>query len=1392
MSDWLIDLVGRGGNPSIENRGSGSGNARQRDCNDVGGGNAAPASKSGVIGNPVLISSAAKVESEMDFAGSGELALYLRRTYNSAWQGVGLFGKHWQSNFDYKLTFGVSDVNACYPRPGGGACSIGANTVIWAHKPDGRTIKFVKNASDGIFYEDKASPIARIVLGTDGMFTLYGEDNGIERYSSAGYVAEIKNEYGIAWTFLYSGTYPIKVTHTSGRYVDFVWTNGQLTSVRDPAGHYYGYAYLTNRFGSGLHLMSAVAMPGNPTTSRAYHYEDSRFPGALTGKSYSGVRYSWFEYGSDGRAVLSHHGGNVDRNYFAYSTVGDEFHVSNVNPLGKQADFVFKNGVVKSVTGVASNYCVGSYRETTYDTNGYPDITSDFNGNLSNSDYSAKGLLLKQVDAAGTLQARTTEYSWDTAKNRIVSVALAGQKRIDMAYTADNRIQSVTETNLSAYGVANQSRAIIYAYTQHANGMLATITVDGPVSGNGDAIVTTYSQYGDLLSVANSLGHVTTYSNHNGLGQPGRITGANGDITDFIYDAQGRVTTVRRWIAGVAADTTTAYDAQGLAASVATPDGAITYYEYSSARRLIRIWRTANGTVAGGASKEDQLYTYDPMGNITRIDNRKLVGQYETQCKRWRTVAGETECMEEEQVWVETPTITQTAFVDYDELGRIRARRGNNGQNVRYSYDDNGNVKTVTDSLNRVTTMVYDSLDRLVRSTDPLNNVTDFEYDAGNRVAKVTDPRNLSTTYVYDGFGQLWAKNSPDTGSSTIQYNAAGQQTLSVRNDGSALGFAYDVLGRPTYAGNADWARFYSYDWCQNGKGQLCGISVNDTQQVLSWANFGYSPEGQLSVRRDSVAGSDDWSGYAYDNMGRLTGISYPSGVAAGYGYSNGKLTTMTATVNGATQIVAGSINYQPFAGISNWTYGNDVARTYAYDLDSRVTGIWAGASPSIPAQGLSYAYNANDEITSISNGIDTSLSQTYGYDALSRLTSQVLPGNAMALTYDGVGNRMSRTDNGAATTYGYPAASHRLLSAATAGNTRWFNTNAVGNIDAWHGADGMYNAMSYDAYLRPKSHARNSITTDYRFNALDQRVMKSTAGGSVSWRYIYTGQNRMLAERYSNSASNTSQWTSYLWLGGQPVGLVKGNTLYWVHADHLGRPEGVTNAAKQVVWRSANWAFNRGIVIDQIGGYNLGFPGQYYDAESNLWQNGFRDYEPTIGRYMQSDPIGLAGGISTYGYVGASPTAFIDQLGLCTCTVRATITAVGPNQAQADGALFSRYPDQAGGSIRGGTNGTVAVQRGFLGLTTSQLRRYGTLIQIRPDDGSIVSLTDDILITQNNGPSSPWTVSDYGDRNIQGTSGVALDLYRFTTTQDARNFGRRFLQVTITVPDGIGARCPE
>ena len=107
------------------------------------------------------------------------------------------------------------------------------------------------------------------------------------------------------------------------------------------------------------------------------------------------------------------------------------------------------------------------------------------------------------------------------------------------------------------------------------------------------------------------------------------------------------------------------------------------------------------------------------------------------------------------------------------------------------------------------------------------------------------------------------------------------------------------------------------------------------------------------------------------------------------------------------------------------------------------------------------------------------------------------------------------------------------------------------------------------------------------------------------------------------------------------------------VHRDHLGTPRRLTNETGEIVWKWAGDVFGTDLAQADFDGdgypveFNMRFPGQYYDYESGLHYNWNRYYDPQMGRYITSDPIGLEGGINTYGYAMQNPTAYFDYNGL-------------------------------------------------------------------------------------------------------------------------------------------------
>ncbi len=126
-------------------------------------------------------------------------------------------------------------------------------------------------------------------------------------------------------------------------------------------------------------------------------------------------------------------------------------------------------------------------------------------------------------------------------------------------------------------------------------------------------------------------------------------------------------------------------------------------------------------------------------------------------------------------------------------------------------------------------------------------------------------------------------------------------------------------------------------------------------------------------------------------------------------------------------------------------------------------------------------------------------------------------------------------------------------------------------------------------------------------------------------------------------SADGTTIADAMLFVGS---GAQPANLLY-VHADHLGSPQKLTDASQATGWDGVFDPFGEEVALTGLAAMPMRFPGQYGDDETGYSDNWFRDYDPSLGRYLQSDPIGLVGGINAYAYVISNPTRFVDRLGL-------------------------------------------------------------------------------------------------------------------------------------------------
>lgn len=1186
-----------------------------------------------MTGQPINLGAKNKFRAERDYSSSSNSPLSFTRYYNSLPMTASF--SHLYRDASYEAVAGPASYSSISSEPSeqGGrfaALAVGVVGVGWRHtyqrsiaretttlltsafafRPDGQVLAFTKMSGQWYAQADVTMRLEEVVdaggIQTGWKMTL-ANDNSVETFDLTGRLTSIRSRAQVLQTLAYDSCGRLNtVTDSFGNLLSFGYGTGcgvgnaqRISSVTIPGGGVYGYGY------DSTGRLTSVTSPNS--TTRQYHYENAAYKLALTGiTDESGQRYATFGYDSEGRPILSELAGGAEH-------IGVTYPDGTVITTGLGASVTYTFKIVQGISrlNTQSAYCIGcpvNAKSMTYDVNGNVSISKDFkNVETRYTNDLTRNLETSRTEAYGTSKARTITTTWHSTFRLPTQIDEPGKRT---TFTHDSNGNVLTKTVLDTSTSASRT----WTYTYNSIGQV--LTANGPRTDVSD--VTTYTYYtcttgyecGQLHTATNALSHVTTYNTYNAHGQPLTITDPNGVVTTLTYDTRQRLTS--RTVGSE--QTTFDYWPTGLLKKATLPDGSFIEYTYDAAHRLTRIEDSEGNHI---------VYTLDAMGNRTA-----------------------------EQLYDPSSALTQTrthVFNTLNQLWKEIGAAGTSAVTTSFSYDDNGNQIGINAPLSRNTTQAYDELNRLKQITDPLSGVTQYGYNAIDQLISVTDPRSKVTNYTYNALGDLTQQVSPDTGTTANTYDSGGNLATSTDARSKTGTYAYDALNRVTSVTYPDQTISYTYDTGTDQKGRL--TQLTDASGSTSWS---YDTHGRVLSRQQSM-GVTKTLGYSYDSSGRVQTLTLPSGNTVGYGYTDGKVTSLT--LNGSTTILS-NVLYQPFGPTQGWTWGNSTLAIREYDTDGKITDI--------DSSGLkTYSYDVAFRITGITDASNSSLSQSYGYDLLDRVTSATGTSLSQGWTYDANGNRLTQTGS-AASTYTVSGTSNRL-SGVSGALARAYSYDNAGNTTGDGSATFTYNDAG-----RMTGATKSSVTTSYALNALGQRVKKTATGSSTYFAYDEAGH---LVGEYDNSGILMQET---VWFGDTSVATLRPNgggvNLFYVHTDHLNTPRRISRPSDNVIiWRWDGDPFGTTTANQDPDGdstlfvYNLRFPGQFLDAETGLHYNYFRDgYDPATARYTQSDPMLQPNRLITnelafyvplilqrpqwlqpYSYVTAKPLSEIDPYGL-------------------------------------------------------------------------------------------------------------------------------------------------
>ncbi|MEU5402618.1 putative T7SS-secreted protein [Streptomyces sp. NPDC005963] len=893
----------------------------------------------------------------------------------------------------------------------------------------------------------------------------------------------------------------------------------------------------------------------------------------------------------------------------------------------------------------------GNWIDFEYDENGAPASIVHHGGyhlKLATDQGRISSLSLASA-AAGGADQQILRYGY--TDGLLTEVTNSSGLPLRFAYDASGRVMSWTDTNGSRYDYAYDDDDRCVAEGGVAGHMAVRLAYGTADPGTGLRTTTLTSRNGavrryqvntahQIVAETDPLGAVTRYERDRYNRLLSR-TDPLGLTTRFTYDDEGNPVRVVR---PDGRELLAEYGELGLPVRVVGPDRTTVRREYDERGNCIRVAGHSGSTLFVYDDTGRLTSVTDGLGHLTRIRcdpaglPLEIVDPLGAVSRIERDGFGRPVALIDA-----LGTVTR---LEWTPEGRPARRIEADGSEQSWTYDGEGNCVCHTDALGAQTRFEYTHFDLMSSRTGPDGARYEFTHDTELRLTQVLNPQGLSWDYAYDPAGRLTSETDFDGRTLDYEHDAAGRLTARIDALGQLVRYERDTLDR-IVAKDADGAvTTYGYDLFD----QLAEASGPDARISMLRDRFG-------RLRSETVDGRT--TSYAYDELGRRVSRTTPSGAVSTWTYdAAGRRNTLTASGRTLT-FERDAVGREVTRGI-----GETLALTNSYDLVGRLTSQQVmSAGRSVQRRG--YSYRADGHVI----GVDDQLTgvRAFSLDVVGRVTAVNAEGWTESYAYDEAGNQ--RHASWPLNHPGQEAVGPRTYSGTT--------ITRAGKVRYEHDARGRITLRQ-----KPRS-SRKPDTWRYTWDAEDHLTSVVTPDGSC-WRYRYDPLGRRIAKQRLGQNDTILEQVDFTWDGAilceqttTAEDLPNPVTLTWDHdgvrpltqteritsaeapqseidqrffsivTDLVGTPTELIDESGDLAWHTRSTLWGTTTWSTTSTAYTpLRFPGQYFDPETGLHYNFHRHYDPETGRYLSSDPLGLAPAPNPVAYV-RNPHLWSDPLGL-------------------------------------------------------------------------------------------------------------------------------------------------